>query len=211
MLVEQWSRSSSLFVEKEKNIQYTVYPANNCGICPTAPLALTTMSNKLNFGQYDGKTFEWLFFHNPQYAEWIYDNGIHRQEHNFDEQEAERFLELYCRASSLGGVCCQCKAKPVARMGLTTHFRGGAVGAVGFYCDTCEFRGGSCTGYYPPSFIVEAYTLSSADQKMLLSEIQRHYLGDGNLTRRKMEEFFHNDANFTEATGGFFDGKEVTQ
>ena len=139
-------------------------------ICPTAPLdAPLLMSNKLTFGKHEGRTHEWLFFNAPGYAHWIYENGIHRQEHNFDELERIHFRELYRRATSLGGTCCQCNVKPVERMGLTTHHGSGAVSAVGFYCDTCEYRGGSCTGYYAPSFFVEAYTISSADQRMIVN------------------------------------------
>jgi hypothetical protein len=95
-------------------------------------------------------------------------------------------------------------------MGLTTSVKTYDVLAVGFYCDECEYQGASVTGYYPPSFIVEAYTLSAHDQKMVLSEIRRHYMGDtGNLTQSKMEEFFANDANFSVCLPGFFKKVEV--
>jgi hypothetical protein len=30
-----------------------------------------------------------------------------------------------------------------------------------------------------------------------------------NLTQKKMEDFFHNDANFSDCTPGFFKGKAV--
>ena len=169
------------------------------------------MSNKLTFGKHNGKTYEWLFFNAPGYVQWIRENNIHRQEHNFDELERIYFRELYRRASSLGGTCGQCKVKPVERMGLSTHHRSGAVGAVGFYCNTCEYRGGSCTGYFPPSFFVEAYTISKADQKIILNEIHRHYLGTLEPTQDQMETFFHEDANFPNGTAGFFDRMGVTQ
>lgn len=163
------------------------------------------MSNKLTFGKYEGKACEWLFLNAPGYARWLYDERIYKQEHNFDEQERAYFRELYRRATSLGGICCQCKVKPVEYMGLTTHHGSGSVGAVGFYCDTCEFQGGSCTGYYPPSFFVDAYTISKADQKMIVNEIHRHYLGTLKPTQEHMEAFFHEDDNFTAATAGFFE------
>lgn len=163
------------------------------------------MINKLTFGKHEGRTHEWLFFNAPGYAQWIYEEGIYRQEHNFDEVECIHFRELYRRATSLGGTCCQCKAKPVERMGLTTHHGSGAVGAVAFYCDTCEFLGGSCTGYYASSFFVEAYTISAGDQKMIVNKIKRHYLSSGNLTQKKMEDFFRSDTNFTDVTAGFFE------
>lgn len=166
------------------------------------------MSSKLTFGKFEGKTYEWVFFNAPGYAHWLFKARIYRQEHNFDECERDAFRELYRRATSLAGTCCQCKVKPVERMGLTTHHGSGAVGAVGFYCDTCEYRGGSCTGYYAPSFIVEAYTLSPSDQRMIVNEIKRHYIGTGNLTQKKMEAFFHEDANFSDATAGCFERME---
>ena len=41
-------------------------------------------------------------------------------------------------------------------------------------------------------------------------EIRRIYIGtDGNLNQAKMEEFFHNDANFFEPTLGFFNREEA--
>ena len=79
-----------------------------------------------------------------------------------------------------------------------------------FYCDTCEFLGGSCTGYYAPSFLVEAYTISKADQKIILNQIHRHYLGTLDPTQEQMEAFFHEGANFTGATVGFFERIEAS-
>jgi len=42
------------------------------------------------------------------------------------------------------------------------------------------------------------------EQKMVLSEIKRHYIGYGRLTQAKMEAFFQNDANFNGCTPDFF-------
>lgn len=170
------------------------------------------MSNKLTFGKHEEKTLEWLFFNKPAYARYIHDNRIHRQEHAFDDNGCCHFAELYRRATHLGGMCCHCKERPVIRMGLTTHFQSGQIGAVGFYCDECGYLGGSRTGYYAPSFIVNAYTVSAGDQKMILSEIRRHYIGGtGNLTQGRMEAFFTNDANFSVCRQGFFNEMEVIQ
>ena len=144
------------------------------------------MSNKITFGKHNGRSHEWLFFNAPGYAHWIYEIGMHRQEHNFVENERHLFRELYRRTTSLGGTCCQCKAKPVEFMGLTTHHGSGAIGAVGFYCDTSEFLGGSCTGYYASSFFVVAYTISAADQRMIVNEISQHYVGYDNLIHKMM-------------------------
>jgi hypothetical protein len=204
-MVEQWSRSSILFLRKEKKKEYTLYAANTCTFCPTVPLTHSIMNNKLTFGKYEGKTFEWLFFNKPSYAQYIHDNRIHRQGHAFDEEEGDYFAELYRRATHLGGVCCQCKERPVMRMGLATTFKHGDVCGVGFFCEECEYQGGSRTGYYAPSFIVEAYTISPADQRMVLNEIRRHYMDDtGNLTQAKMEAFFSHDGNFSHCLPHFF-------
>jgi len=162
------------------------------------------MSNTLSFGKHEGKTFEWLFFKQPGYARWIYKNGIHRQDH-FSEEEGDHFRNLYDRASNLGGTCCRCHERPVTRMGLTTSFKHHELLAVGFYCDECEYQGGACTGYYRASFFVEAYTLEPHEQKMVVDEIQRHYICAGNLTQKRMEEFFGDDDNFTGLISGFFE------
>jgi hypothetical protein len=166
------------------------------------------MNHTLSFGKHIGKTYEWLFFKAPSYTQWIYDERIYRQDYNFDEEEAAHFLELYHRASNLAGTCCQCKQRAVTRMGLTTH-RTGDLGAVGFYCDQCEYQGGSRTGYYQPSLLVEAYSLEPCEQRMIVNEIRRHYIGYGNLTQRRMEAFFHDDANFSNRVPDYFTPEEV--
>ena len=94
-------------------------------------------------------------------------------------------------------------------MGLTTTFRHGEISAVGLYCAECGYLGGSRTGYYQPSFIVEAFNVAPQGQRMILSEIRRHYLGAGNLTQGKMEGFFYNDVNFSACTPDFFSAMEV--
>lgn len=162
------------------------------------------MSYQLSFGKHEGHTYEWMFFKAPGYAQFIYENRIYRQEHNMDEDEGRYFLELYRRATSLGGICSQCKGRPVTRMGLTTHGNGCDLGAVGFYCDECEYRGGGSTGYFTASFFVDAYDLEPGAQKRVINEIKRHYIGTGNLTQKRMEEFFHNDTNFDGGHPGAF-------
>lgn len=162
------------------------------------------MNNTLSFGKHAGKTFEWLFFKEPSYAEFIYNNGIHRQSHNFSEEECEHFLELFNRASCLTGTCKWCRERPVTRMGLSYQHGSDALGHIGFFCDECDYTGGSATGYYTPSFFVEEYTLPRGEQRRLATFIKTRYIGSERLTQAKMEEFFHNDANFVHATPGFF-------
>ncbi len=90
-------------------------------------------------------------------------------------------------------------------MGLSYHNITNALGAVGFYCDVCEYIGGSRTEYLPPSFFVTAHRLSSGEQLRITGEIANQYIGpEGNLTQRKMEIYFSKDENFKYATPGFF-------
>jgi hypothetical protein len=161
------------------------------------------MSKQLSFGKYEGKTFEWIFFNAPWYAEFIYENRIHRQCDKMDEDEGAYFLELYRRARSLTGLCRQCRERPIRHLGLTWQ-RNGNLGMVGFYCDECEYLGGSATAYHPASFFVEAQTLDNCEQLRITKEIRRMWIGDSNLSQKEMVAFFHNDDNFTEATVGFF-------
>ena len=165
------------------------------------------MSNIIRFGEHDGKTLESLFFKNPSYVLMLHDNinpNI-RQPDWFTTEHQRHFIRLFNRAYALGGTCSVCRKRPVTRMGLSTHHRSGRVGAVGFYCDVCEYLGGTPTTYYRPSFFVEGITLSPSDQKMIIKEIRRHFIGmDVKLTRKTMEEFFRNDANFANPEPGFF-------
>ena len=113
------------------------------------------MSYQLSFGMHQGRTHEWLFFHTPWYADYIMRKGIHRQPHNFDEEEGDHFAELFRRASHLTGLCPRCGERPITYMGLTRLHGTGTLGHVDFYCDECEYMGGSPTGYYQPSFFLE--------------------------------------------------------
>lgn len=162
------------------------------------------MSYKLSFGLHKGETFEWVFFNDPGYAAFIYDNRIHRQEHNMDEEEGEYFLELYRRSGSLTGICSQCQKRPITRMGLSWQ-QGNKLGMVGHYCSECEYVGGSATAYHPSGFTIEAHRLSKVEQKRIIKEIKRVWLGvSGKPTQAAMERFFRTDANFADGTAGFF-------
>jgi hypothetical protein len=87
-------------------------------------------------------------------------------------------------------------------MGLTT-LPSGLLSSVAFFCDECEYLGGSRTGYEAPSFFVD-YPLPRNAQTMITKEIQRRYLDD-RLTYANMEAYFRNEAHFTEFTPGFFE------
>lgn len=163
------------------------------------------MSYKLSFGKYEGKTFEWVFFNAPSYAEWIIEQRIHRQEHNMDETEGAYFAELFRRASSLQGTCPHCKERPISCMGLTRIRATDVLGHVSFYCEECEYVGGSVTEYHPASFFVEAYQLDQREQKVLTHSIKELFIGtEGNLTHAKMEAFFRDNQNFGNARPFFF-------
>ena len=49
------------------------------------------MSYTMAFGKHEGRAFEWLFFKQPAYVQWIYENGIHRQD-QFGEEEGDVLL-----------------------------------------------------------------------------------------------------------------------
>ena len=95
-------------------------------------------------------------------------------------------------------------------MVLSYQHGSGALGHIGFFCDECDYIGGSATGYYTPSFFVEEFTLARGEQKRIVTYIKNRYIGTERLTQEKMEEFFHNDANFVDATPGFFAKKFAT-
>lgn len=157
----------------------------------------------MNFGEHEGRTFEWLFFNAPWYAKWIYTKGIHRQQNNFAEGDGWYFAELFTRATCLTGRCPQCKKNPITRMGLSTQ-QSGKLGTVGLFCDDCEYAGGSRTGYFTPSLIVDVYTPPRCEQRRITNHIKNHYIGRQTLTQQRMEQFFRTDAFFVNATPGFF-------
>jgi len=164
------------------------------------------MSYQLSFGMHQGRTHEWLFFHTPWYADYIMRKGIHRQPHNFDEEEGDHFAELFRRASHLTGLCPRCGERPITYMGLTRLHGTGTLGHVDFYCDECEYMGGSPTGYYQPSFFLE-YDVPRCEQLRITNLIKRHYIG-ADLTQARMEQFFRTDEYFVEGTAGWCGGSE---
>ena len=162
------------------------------------------MSNLITFGKFEGETMEWLFFHKPWYAQWMYSQAIHRDRYKFSDEEGDHFRELMRRAWHLRGTCHYCQQRPITRMGLSIHHLSGALGHVDFYCEECEYTGGSITSYHRPSLFVDTHNLPKCEQKRIVGLIKGRYLGRGRLTQAKMEEFFHNDAHFVLAQPGFF-------
>ena len=142
---------SSAWCNKCKS-PYRDCTCTNVLVC-TGSTLIIIMSNRLTFGQYMGKSFEWLFFKAPWYAEWLYDENIHREQHCMSEEDGNYFEELFHRASHLTGTCKWCKKRQFTRMGLSVH-QSGALGHIGFYCDECGYTGGSATEYYEPCFFM---------------------------------------------------------
>ena len=162
------------------------------------------MNNTITFGKYEGRTFEWLFFNAPGYVEWMYKNRIHRQQRNFDEDQGDEFAELFRRARCLRGICPRCRERPITRMSLSFCERFAGASHVNFLCDECEHINEGPMLYSTASFFAD-YELSVDEEAAVAKCIKNHFIGVGkNLTQAKMEEFFHNDANFVHATPGFF-------
>jgi hypothetical protein len=163
------------------------------------------MSHKLTIRPYKGKTYEWLFFHDPKFVTWVIEKDIPSQRHNFSEEQEEYFRELYRRASHLTGlVCPYCKKRPITRMCLlyNPHWQG--LNNVKFDCDECGYPGGAPDGYVRPSFFPPGEDLSKSEHKIIVSAIRHQFIDEGRLTQKAMEQFFRTDAFFPNATPGFF-------
>lgn len=162
------------------------------------------MSYNITFGKYAGQSFEWLFFNDPSYVEWMYRNRVHRQRYKFEEEEGDYFAELFCRASHLRSTCKWCNERSVTRMSLSFFDRCDINAHIGFHCDKCERAGDGPTDYVTPSFFAD-YKIPRKEQLNITTCIKNHFIGSNkNLTQKSMEDFFHNDANFVDATPGFF-------
>lgn len=166
------------------------------------------MNRIMNFGEFKGRSFEWLFFNAPWYANWLYEKRILETRWDYDELDRAYFRELHRRASALAGVCPYCNERAIVRKALSTSH--GSLGATTFCCKECEPITEGLVFYQDPSFFLRHTRWSKIDQKNITSTIKGQYLGwSGNLTRKRMEEFFRNDELFWYATPNFFEGEEV--
>ena len=158
----------------------------------------------LHFGEYKGRSFEWLLFNKPQYVQWIHteDTNGNWIWHNPDDEVY--FNELYRRASHLTGVCPWCKQRAFTRMCLIYEHGSDRLNSVSFDCDDCGYVGGEPVSYELPSFFT-LDKLPRCQQLWIVHAIKRSFIGDGKLTQKKMEEFFQTDQFFPDATPGFFD------
>ena len=169
------------------------------------------MSNLIQFGNYKGRTLEWLFFNKPGDAKRVAEEQLNGNLYLITEEQTDHFKELYNRARWLAGTCDVCRERPVIRMGLNVPHRSNTLAGVLFLCTSCDYPIGRIPEYCTPSFFVETHTISKKDMKVINNAIRRHYIGSGgNLTQKIMEKFFHNDANFREPTLGFFSTPATT-
>lgn len=167
------------------------------------------MNRKLTFGEFKGRSLEWLFFNAPWYADWLHKNGVLENRWDYDEEDRACFKELHRRASALAGVCRYCDGRQVARRALSTHQ--GMLGMSTFCCKECKPINEGLVIYENPSFFMRPEQWTREAQKSLTSTIKQEYIGRGNLTQKKMESFFKNDELFWYSTPGFFEEKEVRQ
>ena len=158
------------------------------------------MSYCMNFGKYEGETFEWVFFHDPCYIQWMIKN-VHANVSKFSPEARARFEELERRASHLRipGYCAWCAERPITRIFLTFNTRKRMM-HVHFDCDRCRPEGSSYSQPFLPSlFVLDdlAYHHDS-DMKVFVAAIKRAYFGKTSvkLTQKRLEEFFDDPDNF---------------
>jgi hypothetical protein len=160
----------------------------------------------LNFGTHKGRSFEWLFFHAPWYAQWLHSQDTQGRWVWYNQEDKAYFNELYRRASHLTGlVCPYCKKRPITRMCLLYNPYWQGLNNVKFDCDECGYPGGAPDGYVRPSFFPPGEDRSKTEYKLIVSAIRNHFVEEGRLTQKRMEEFFRTDRYFPRATPGFFD------
>lgn len=159
------------------------------------------MSYLISFGQYKGKSLEWLFFHDPAYVLWIVKNNIYEEKYKFSDVEKNRFDELVKRASHLRipGLCKWCGDRPISRM-FSTFNKKGKVTEIHFDCDVCRPGGSSLSLPFAPSFFPLGSEANFDDTafKLLIVGIRQAYFGNTPvwLTQGRLEEFFDNQDNF---------------
>ena len=168
-----------------------------------------SMMSKINFGEFNGRSFEWLFFNAPWYADWMHKNRVLETRWDYEDEERACFTELHRRASALAGVCPYCLERKVVRRALSVH--SGNVGIITFCCGECRPINEGRVLYEASSFFMRPEQWTRVDQKRLTATIKDEYIGRGNLTQRKMEAFFQDDKLFWNVTPKFFQVMEVLQ
>lgn len=156
------------------------------------------MAIVLNHGKHQGKTLEWILFHDSGYISYILQKEIDKQ---LPPQLRLRFYDLVKRASHLKvpGLCRSCGTKPITRMFLVNHISGG-LGDVVFCCGQCEPTERPFSEPMIPSFLRGDYfrNYDKTGNKILIKAIKLSYFGNPSvkMSQERMEEFFDNPDNF---------------
>ena len=164
------------------------------------------MSYELYFGKHKGKSYEWLFFHDPGYARDLFDSTSQGTWRWRSREEMDYFMELHHRANNLTGANCEkCKQRPFTRMVPYGDYPKWEISAVSFYCDECGYLGVTARGPLPPAFFLLEGGLPKWQHLIVVDAIRRVYIPGRKLTQKKMEDFFGTDHFLVNATPGFFD------
>jgi len=163
-------------------------------------------NNIINFGKkHRGKSFEWLIFTYPKYAEWIWDNRVYENERCFTPDASALFVELMKRASHLGGKCDRCGCNVTQRVLRWSRHSGHFMDA-SFICgyEECDWALQDDQEYSEPSMFAPP-DFSIIDARKVVKQVKLKYIGRQKINEHEMVKFFHNDSNFSEFTPGFFD------
>ena len=168
------------------------------------------MKRIITFGGYKGRSFEWLFFNAPWYAYWLYWKRVIESRYDMDAEDKAVFEELCLRSIRMAGRCTKCKVRPLERMELGNLLGTTGVGHVGLFCEDCYDERCEINFMLPPSFFTVQHKVPRCAQQTVTETFKNIYIGrEGNLTQKRMEEFFRTDKFFHYATPNFFEDLEV--
>ena len=159
------------------------------------------MSHLLNFGQYNGRSLEWVVFHDPCHIMWIVKKGIHLDQSKFSHEARIRLEELVKRGSHLRipGYCPWCNERDITRIFLTFNRKRKIVN-IHFDCNRCKPGGSSFSQVYTPSLFLLSNREYNSDIeiKFFVSAVKKVYFGNTSvrLTQERLEEFFDDPYNF---------------
>lgn len=163
-------------------------------------------NNIINFGKkHRGKSYEWLFFNDGNYAQWLWNDRIYDNDRCFTPQESAHFVELMKRATHLGGKCERCGCSQVVRRVLRWSRHSGQFMDASFLCDSeeCEWAVQDAqTDSEPSMFAPQEFSKTAA--KKIVKDVKTHYIRSKRIGEKELREFFHNDANFSRFTPHFF-------
>ncbi|WP_395741720.1 hypothetical protein [Prosthecobacter sp.] len=157
---------------------------------------------EIEFGKHRGRSYEWIFFNDPSYATWLYENKVIKRRQDLDPYEKDYFEELYARASCLAGICEVCKAKPITRKAF--YFDMGKC-ISHLFCETCKVPGLSRDYYSNPSMLDFGPWTTQYQPKVFRSLADKYTDQQRDYSQEEMEAFFRCDANFRNSTPNFFE------